>query len=272
MRISCFADEIAPALKDQFRVMQELGLRFMEVRTVDDIGVMELPLEVLREVRRQAEDRSIGITCVSSPIGKQPVAYPTALVLEQVKSAAERAHILGCLYIRIFSFFHVEGLSSEDAFTLSVEKLTLMTQEAQRSGVTLVMEGGHTTVGGTARDAVRLFEAVGNRHLRCAFDAGAFIGAGEHPFRHCLPLLLPYIEYLHIKDAKFGLSGRVVPGEGDAELEKILDAIRDTDWVLSLEPHLAYAGANRGFSGEEPFKRAHAAFIAMLKRLSIAYR
>ena len=271
MRVSCFADEIAPALKDQFRVMKELGLRSMEIRTVDDIGVMDLSQKVLFDVRKQADDRGIAITCVSSPIGKQPVASPVAQVVEELKSAADRAHIFGCKYIRIFSFFNVEGLSKDEAFSLSVEKLILMAEEAQKAGLTLVMEGGHRTVGGTAKDALKLFKAVGNDHLKCAFDAGACIGAKEHPFTDCLPLLLPYIEYMHIKDAKFGAEGRVVPGEGDAQLEKILDAIRDIDMILSLEPHLAYAGANRGFSGEEPFKRAHKALIDMLHRLSIGY-
>jgi len=271
VRISCFADEIAPALNDQFRVMQELGLRFMEVRTVDDVAVLELPLATLETVRQQADDRGIVVTCVSSSIGKQPVDMAVAPVLEQVQQAAEIAHVLGCPYIRIFSFFNEEGLAHDEAFQLCVEKLVRMTDISKRAGVTLVMEGGHGTVGGTAREAVGLFDAVHDDHLRCAFDAGACVGSGERPYRDCLPLLKPYIEYLHVKDAKFGMKGRVVPGEGDAELDLIMDALRERDLVLSLEPHLAYAGANRGFSGEELFKKAHKAFTAMLDRLAIPF-
>jgi len=271
MKISCFADEIASALIDQFRVMEELGLNFMEIRTVDDIGVMELPLKTLYEVRKQADDRGITITCVSSPIGKQSVTGCATHAAEQVKKAAQIAHTFGCEYIRIFSFFNDEHLPVDEALRLSAERLALMAEEAEKTDVTLIMEGGHKTVGETGKDALKLFKAVNNRHLRCAFDAAAYVGAGERPFTDCLPLLLPYIEYMHIKDLKFGSSDRVVAGEGDAELDKILDTVRDRDLVLSLEPHLAYAGANRGFSGEEPFKRAYKALVDMLNRLSIPF-
>ncbi|MDX9810086.1 MAG: hypothetical protein RBT04_08065, partial [Sphaerochaetaceae bacterium] len=72
-------------------------------------------------------------------------------------------------------------------------------------------------------------------------------------------------------DATFNSHQRVLPGEGDVELEKILDAVRTKDLVLSLEPHLAYAGPTRGFSGEEPFKQAHKALIDILHRLNIPF-
>lgn len=271
MKISCFADEIAPSLADQFRVMQGLNLKGMEVRTVDDVSVMDLSERALREIRNQADDRGITITCVSSPIGKQPVSISASIVVQQVQKASQIAHILGCKSIRIFSFFNEQSMTIDEAITLSTEKLSLMADQAKKADTVLVMEGGHNTVGQTGKVAQQLFEAVDNVHLRCAFDAAAFVGSGERPFTDCLPLLMPYIEYMHIKDARFNSHQRVLPGEGDVELEKILDAVRDKDLVLSLEPHLAYAGPTRGFSGEEPFKQAHKALIDILHRLNIPF-
>jgi sugar phosphate isomerase/epimerase len=146
-----------------------------------------------------------------------------------------------------------------------------MADRAKKADTVLVMEGGHNTVGQMGRVSRQLFEAVDSTHLRCAFDGAAFVGAGEQPFADCLPLLMPYIEYMHIKDAKFNSPRRVLPGKGDVELEKILDAVRNKDLVLSLEPHLAYAGSNRGFSGEEPFRQAHKALMDILNRLGIPF-
>jgi len=251
--------------------MQELGLTGMEVRTVDDVNVMDLSKHTLREIRKRADDRGIAITCVSSPIGKQPVSISPSLVVEQVEKASEIAYMLGTEYIRIFSFFNEQHMTIDEAIGLSAEKLSLMADRAKRADTVLVMEGGHNTVSQTGKISRQLFEAVNSVHLRCAFDGAAFIGAGEKPFTDCLPLLMPYIEYMHIKDAKFNSPRRVLPGKGDVELEKILDAVRNKDLVLSLEPHLAYAGPNRGFSGEELFKQAHKALMDILDRLNIPF-
>ncbi len=251
--------------------MRELGLAGMEVRTVDDVNVMDLPERTLREIRKQADDRGIAITCVSSPIGKQPVSISPSIVVEQVEKASEIAHMLGTEYIRIFSFFNEQHMTINEAIGLSSEKLSLMADRAKRTDTVLVMEGGHNTVGQTGKVSRQLFEAVDSAHLRCAFDGAAFVGAGEHPFTDCLPLLMPYIEYMHIKDAKFNSPRRVLPGDGDVELERILNAVRNKGLVLSLEPHLAYAGPNRGFSGEELFKQAHKALMDILNRLNIPF-
>ena len=35
-RISCFADEISPSIKEQIRVMKELNLHYVELRSIDN--------------------------------------------------------------------------------------------------------------------------------------------------------------------------------------------------------------------------------------------
>lgn len=103
----------------------------MEVRTVDDVNVMDLPERTLREIRKQADDRGITITCVSSPIGKQPVSISPSIVVEQVEKASEIAHMLGTEYIRIFSFFNEQDMTIDEAIGLSSEKLSLMADRAK---------------------------------------------------------------------------------------------------------------------------------------------
>lgn len=267
-KISCFADEISPVFSDQLRVMKNLNLRFFEVRTVNDINVMNFSNRTCREIRKQADDNGMTITCVSSPIGKEKVSFPVAESVESVKRAAEIADIFGCRYIRIFSFFKEEGL---DNYGLSLKSLSAMAKAAEECGTTLVMEGGHNTVGGLGETSERLFKEVNSPALRCAFDAAAFIGEGDKPYENCLGRLMPYIEYVHIKDGRYGDSQKYVVGEGDAQYEKIFNAIKDKDLIFSLEPHLQYAGAKRGFSGEEEFCRAYRALISMLKKLNIEY-
>ena len=271
MKISCFSDEIASRFDDQLRVISDLGMNFFEVRTVDDIPVLSLSDFTCREIRKKADDLGMTITCVASPIGKNPVSFPLDESVEQVKRASEIAEFFGCNKIRIFSFFKEEGRTLDEEINMSAERLCAMAETAKDFGTVLVMEGGHNTVGEHGKDSLTLFQRVNNASLRCAFDAAAFVASGDTPLTDCLPQLLPYVEYMHMKDCRFGESKRVVVGEGDGQIDKILDQVRDMDLVLSLEPHLDYAGATRGFSGEMPFRQAHKALINMLERLKIDY-
>ena len=270
IRISCFADEIAPGLEDQLRVIRDLGLRFLEIRTVDDVNVMELPAETLRAVRRTCDDADLTITCVSSPIGKGRADRPVDQVVEEVAHAADIADAFGCPYIRVFSFFRRE-LPEAEAHRLSLERLRAMAAAAEARGKVLVMESGADTVGARSADMLRLLRETDSPALACAFDPAAFFAAGDEPFEESLPALDRYVSYVHVKDIRRGQSGRVPAGEGDARIREIVSALRHRDLTFSLEPHLSYAGARRGFSGEENFRKAHRAFVTILKELSIDY-
>ncbi len=270
MKISCFSDEIAPSLEEQIRVIKDLKLNYLEIRTVDDIGVLDLSEEKLLEIRKKCDENNLKITCVSSPIGKDRADIDIKLCEKQMEKACKAADIFGCDYIRIFSFF-IRDIEPKRAFELSVERLTRLSFIASKNRKTLVMEGGKDTVGQTADVALKLFEKVNNSSLRCAFDMAALLAAGDEPFEHSLPVLRNYISYVHIKDMKTGESSRVPAGQGDAKVKSIINALRDEDFVLSLEPHLAYAGAVRGFSGEKNFRIAHAALTGILKELNINY-
>ncbi len=270
IRVSCFADEIAPGLKDQLRVLHELGLHFLEIRTVDDVNVMELSPQALSEVRRACDGGGFAITCVSSPIGKERADVPTAAVVHAVERAADIADTFGCHYIRVFSFFRRE-LSQEKAYGLSFDRLQSMAMVAQARGKVLVLESGADTVGARSADMLRLLQEIGSAALACAFDPAAFFAAGDDPFSESLPTLERYIEYVHVKDVRREGSKRVPAGEGDAHVPEIVSALSHRELTFSLEPHLAYAGAKRGYSGEENFKKAHAAFMKILKEQNIDY-
>ena len=270
IRLSCFADEIAPGLEDQMRVLRELGLRFLEIRTVDDVNVMELSFEALSAVRRACDGNGMTITCVSSPIGKERADLPTDRAVAQVEHAADIADVFGCRHIRVFSFFRRE-LPGEAAYRMSLNKLRAMAAVAEIRGKVLVMESGADTVGARSADMLRLLQDVSSPALACAFDPAAFFAAGEEPFEESLPVLERYIQYVHVKDVRRGQPGRVPAGEGDARIREIVSALKDRGLTFSLEPHLSYAGERRGFSGEDGFIRAHTAFVTVLKELNVAY-
>lgn len=270
IRFSCFADEIAPGLEDQIRVLRKLGLRFLEIRTVDDVNVMDLSPEALSTVRRTCDKNGLVITCVSSPIGKERVDIPVDKAVADVEHAADIADVFGCRLIRVFSFFRRE-LPQTEAYGMSLERLRAMAAVAEARGKVLVMESGADTVGARSADMLRLLQETGSPALACAFDPAAFFAAGDDPFGESLPTLEKYIRYVHVKDVRRGETRRVPAGEGDARIREIVSALRDRDLTFSLEPHLCYAGARRGYSGEDGFTRAHGAFVKILTELNVAY-
>lgn len=271
MRITCFADEISPLLADQLRIMEECGIRWMEIRSAWDIGVLQMTQHQLRDIRMLAAERGIGVSCISTPIGKEPLDSPLKNVLERLKRAAEAAHICGCGYVRMFSF-HRAGWEEGEALKRAAERLERMAEMAKAEDVVLVMENAPPTVGCTGRNCAELLKKVGSPYLRLAFDGASAVEAGERPFDETFPQVENLISYVHIKDHAEGLRVRVPAGEGDAQIPDFLNALRDReDLFVSLEPHLSYAGPCGGFSGEEPFRRAHRALISILEDLQIPY-
>jgi sugar phosphate isomerase/epimerase len=86
--------------------------------------------------------------------------------------------------------------------------------------------------------------------------------------------LAEHIEYLHIKDAVFADGVEIEPpGEGDADIPEVIEALTEDEYegFTSLEPHLAHAGAEGGFSGPEAFQVAARAFTAVLDDIGASY-
>lgn len=271
MKITCFADEISPLFSEQLRVMEDLGIRWMDLRSCWDTPVLKLSDHQIKDIRGIAADRSIGISCIGSAIGKEAIENPLEPGLDQVRQAAHAAHLCDCNYIRIFSYYPGQ-MDRGEALKIATERLAAMADIAKEENVVLVLESAYVTSCGTGRELAQLLKQVNSDHLKAVFDPAAFVAAGEDPFDQSLPQVLPWLEYAHIKDCRKGQKPRFVAGEGDGQVAQVLNALRDReDLFLSLEPHLSYAGPAGGFSGEENFRRAHGALVNILKEQEISY-
>ena len=271
MKITCFADEISPLFSDQLRVMEDLRIRWMDLRSCWDTPVLKLNHQQIKDIRAMAQNRGIGISCIGSAIGKEAIENPLQPGLEQIKQAADAAHICGCEFIRIFSYYPGE-MDRGEALKIASERLSAMAQIAKAEDVLLVVESAYVTSCGTGAELAQVMRAVNSDHLKAVFDPAAFVAAGEDPFDQSLPEVLPWLSYVHIKDSRKGRKERFVAGEGDGQVAKVLDALRDRENLfLSLEPHLSYAGPAGGFSGEENFRRAHSALVKILNDQEISY-
>jgi 3-dehydroshikimate dehydratase len=270
MILTAFGDEISSDFDVQLDTLELEDIKHIEFRGAWNKGVLQLTDMELASIEQKMEQRGFRLSSIGSPIGKIKITDDFDSHLRDFDRALAIAKRFNVPYIRIFSFFLPEG---EDASLYRDEVMRRMTEllnRAEKSGITLLHENEKHIYGDNAERCLDLLETCQSPRFRCAFDPANFVQCGVKPYTDAFPLLEPYIEYVHIKDAKLK-DHRVVPsGEGDGQVMDVLKAIKNKgyDGFLSLEPHLAEAGTYSGFSGPDLFQVASKALKKLLAEIN----
>lgn len=270
LKLSGFADEIADDLDQQLDTLDSLGIKYLELRKAWGKNVLSLTDEEVDRAKAELDRRGIGVSAIGSPLGKAPIDADFAEYKTLVQRAIDVANKLGSPYIRMFSFYCNDLDQDRDEV---MRRMQAMVDMAAAGGVVMLHENEKGIYGEQPERCLDLHETIKGSSFRATFDPANFVQAGVTPFDDAYPLLKPYIEYYHIKDAILG-SGRVVPaGEGDGQIVQLMSAAKATgyDGFLSLEPHLQVAGHSSGFSGPELFAKAKSALCAILDDLGMAF-
>ena len=263
--ITAFADEIAPDLATQLRVMKLNCVVGLDLRGVDGKNVLALSDAEIDEVGRAVAEAGLRVQCVGSSVNKVRLEEGTeAQEGAKLDRAIEVAGRLGIRRIRIFTPESEDG----DAVMAYMER---QVEKAAKGDALLLVENDAKYWSAYPQNAKRLFRELAGTNLMAAFDFANAHLLGT-TVEEWFPWIVPYLDTLHIKDARIDESGhgKVVPaGEGDAGVAITLKALWDDHWhgPLTLEPHLAHAGAAGGFSGEELFGQAANALYSILAEL-----
>jgi sugar phosphate isomerase/epimerase len=268
-----FADEISPDLDEQVETLQAEKMRYLEFRGAWDTNVLAMSDEQIERARQTLAEAGIGVSSIGSPIGKIGITDDFGPHLDRFRRAIEVAHRLDAPFIRIFSFFIPEGDDPARHRDEVIDRLRQLVAAAEGQNVTLLHENEKHIYGDIPERCLDILQAVDSPIFRAAWDPANFVQCGVRPFAEGYEQLRPYIDYVHIKDAKLA-DGQVVPaGEGDGQVRETVRALRDSgfDGFFSMEPHLAMAGAFSGFSGPELFRLAVQRFTAILGEEGIAW-
>ncbi len=262
--ISAFADEAAPRLENQLAALKKNDIGFIEPRSIDGTGILELSLAELKSAKRQFDENGIRVGSLGSPIGKYPIEDDFAPHFEKFKKALDACEIFDTRLMRMFSFFIPRGEYAKYREAV-LERLARMADEAERRGITLCHENEARIYGEHPAAVVDLLK---NEPRLCSvFDPANYILGGDEPNR-ALAATLERFKYMHVKDALFA-DGSIVPaGEGDGRIGEALDIIdghATGDVYLTVEPHLhvfdAYAGIDeRELKGKRYFASNAEAF------------
>ncbi|RJR12302.1 sugar phosphate isomerase/epimerase [Candidatus Parcubacteria bacterium] len=266
-----FADEISPELDIQLDVLESQGIRHLELRSVWGKNVAHLTDEELLVIKRTLDARGFSVSSIGSPIGKIGVLEDFDVHMEDFQRVVNAAHVLGSRYIRIFSFFIPEGEDPGDYRDEVLRRMHELVRVAEAESVVLLHENEKDIYGDNAERCLDILKSCESPNLRAAFDPANFVQCGVKPFTEAYPLLKGYVEYMHVKDARFA-DGHVVPaGHGDGEMRALYQALLERNYVgfASMEPHLAAAGPFSGFSGPDLFVTAVQRFKELLEAVGM---
>lgn len=276
--ISGFSDEIDENIKIQFEAIKELGINFFEVRGVNGKNIADISTEELQNLKEEMQKYDVKVSSIGSPIGKIYITDDFENHFEKFKRIVEIAKALDAKYIRMFSFYIPENEDYGKYRDEVLKRLSKIIAYAKEQDVILLHENEKDIYGDTAERCVELFKELFSSNFKAVFDPANFVQCGENA-KEAFLRLEPYIEYMHIKDAK--TDGTIVPaGCGDGHLQYILKTLKEKnyDGFLSLEPHLGkFAGLEDleiddtmlklEDSSKNTFKLAHDSLKAILERI-----
>ncbi|MFF3128326.1 sugar phosphate isomerase/epimerase family protein [Streptomyces sp. NPDC057908] len=230
----------------------ELGVGHLEIRTAYGSNALVLDDAQLREVRRLADERGLGVAALASPLWKwcRPEAtpgkvdsfgFPTQIPAEDRECWVDRAlavaSILGTDRVRVFS--HLSVGEQTETF-LGDPLLTYALKAAERVGVRLLLE--NEPVCTVAEPAPLLDVLREHTGLGLWLDLGNLYEVG-HGTAAAVEALAPYVEYVHVKDyvpRDDGMKKFVAAGAGDVPYADLIPVLHQIRPVLpyALETHV----------------------------------
>lgn len=264
-----FADEISAELSEQISCLESESMRYLEFRGVWGKNVLKLDNAELATVKEELTRHNIGVSSIGSPIGKIMITDPFNQHLQDFERALYTAEYLESKYIRVFSFFIPKEEDPVKYRDEVMERMYQLTRRAEQAGMVLLHENEKEIYGDTGERCLDILSTVNSPSLRAAYDPANFVQCGVKPFKEAFPILKPYIEYVHIKDAVHAGGHVKVAGKGDGQVKEALTVLMQEGYegFLSLEPHLQSAETFQGFSGAELFKEATQACKVILNEL-----
>jgi sugar phosphate isomerase/epimerase len=239
--LSGFGDEISSELEKQIKILGSEGIKHIELRSVDNKNVLELSDEDIGIIKKQINQNNFSISAIGSPIGKIKITDDFEEHLKKFERALFLAKFFETRYIRIFSYYLPEGETPEKYRDEVMRRMKVKTELAAKQSLILLNENEHGLYGDIAERCKDIITTVDSPSLKILFDPANFVIEKQKPFTDCYPELENYIEYMHIKDAKFSEEMDIrIAGEGDGQIGDILTALNKKGFngFLSLEPHL----------------------------------
>lgn len=271
--LSAFADEISPDPQQQIDILNQCGIKHIELRSIHKTNVLDLSDLQVNEFKALLEKHGFRLSAIGSPIGKTLIDQPFEPQLRRFDRAIELAKVFGTPNIRIFSFYKLDGTTWEQWRGDVLNRLTELVERAEKAGLRLLHENEHKIYGDDPKRVVHLLDNLKSDHFRAVYDAANYVFCGYDPWQGW-ELTRDRTAHFHFKDWQAGAVHGSLGGEGQGQWPRVLaDAVtRGYDGFATLEPHLLGGGPTGGVTGPELFPSAVKAFTDILDQVGGRYR
>ncbi|MGL5413454.1 sugar phosphate isomerase/epimerase family protein [Cetobacterium sp.] len=285
MKISGFIDEIDIGFEKEVEVIKKLGMKYIELRSVNGTNISDLSIEKVNDIKKYLQNKNIKISCIASPIGKiniDEIDFENKFEehLKKFKHVLDISQILKVKYIRVFSFF-LKKEQKEKYKDLILEKMKSFIKEISELDIILLHENEKGIYGDDIESSLKLIEEIDSEKFRLIFDPANFIQVGISPLK-AYEKLKKFVEYVHLKDANFSSQENVLIGTGDGEILELLKELKKEKYegFLSLEPHLINFSVLQSLEqedvnerkvqfkdGKEAFKKSLETLLKMIEKI-----
>jgi sugar phosphate isomerase/epimerase len=241
MIISACSDEISTDLATALDVLEREDIHHVDIRGIWGGNVTDLSDEQAAQAQRMLKERGFTVTALSTPVGKTRITDDFGPEVARFSRALELAQRFEAPYLRVFSFY----ASEEAAVTYRSEALRRLRQlceMAEPYGVVIAHENEEGGFCAWRPEECLAFHQELPDNFRALFEPCSFTVMNYDAYTEALPLLRPYIVYVHLRDTKRGTTEYSAVGEGDVGWSNILADLKQHNFkgYLTLEPHLGW--------------------------------
>ena len=276
--LSAFADEISPNPDEQIAVLQQCGIRHIELRSIHKTNVLDLNDLQVSEFKSLLDKHGFKLSAIGSPIGKVPIDEPFPPHLKRLQRAFDLAKLFGTPNIRIFSYYLPQNGGEWDDYRREVlDRMWDKARLAGKHGVRLIHENEHRIFGDSPERVRDLMETVVEQldgpSFAAVYDPANYVFCGYDPWEGWQQTK-EWTVHFHIKDWSAGEKHGCLAGTGQGRIADVMsDAVAmNYDGFATLEPHLLSGGPTGGVTGPDLFPKAVAAFKAILDRVGAQYQ
>jgi sugar phosphate isomerase/epimerase len=265
VRLSVITDEIDDDLGLALDVCDELGIRAVELRSIDSLNVVEHPPEAQESMRADLDRRNFEVCAIASPFLKchRGGDHSTAGELRNApaRSRAEQqavltralatAQVMSAPVVRAFSYWRERDPLG--AVPQLARELRQAATTASEAGLTLALENEHECNVASSHELLAVLDEAPSPKLGVIWDPANAAKLAPRAFRGLggFERIRDRVVHVHLKDVD--VAGRWVRiGEGLVDHAALLHNLQATGYAgfLSIETHYRRDGSGAAATRE----------------------
>lgn len=253
-------DEISDSFQEAAGIMQELGIQYGELRTVNRKNFVFWSDEEVSDFKNQVNERGITILAAATPLFKwytssndpevihDSFGFNPRLSLEEKRQTIARAievsDTLNIPKLRIFSELGLVGDAAEDF--ASSQLLQYALNEAAKRNIDLLIENEPVCRIHTKASLIDFLCKNQSSNLKLWLDIANLFEIGETIDKEFLSAVGRRIGYIHVKDfiTNGGVRQYVPAGSGEIDYNSVLPLVLSycpQEVTVSVETHASQA-------------------------------